>query len=138
MTFMEDDISKPIETQNPQWPYIKASLLKIDPDSKSFFVLTDSESGSYIQCAGSLDRLTIELREQNGSCLMHYVIGKGDLKSPLNITWAVIKCKVGPILVHDSEVLTISDAQNLFQTFLENREILSPYIKRNITKLQQE
>lgn len=136
MTFTEDDIKKPITIEKPDWFYINNALLEIDPVSKSFFVLTDTTTGSYIQCAGGYDRLTVEFREYTNGLFKHYVIGKmNNNPSPLKVTWTTIICKIGQIMVHETEVLNISDALILFQSFLEGCEFPYTFSKRNVTKL---
>ena len=134
MIFTEDNNIDTIDTQNPDWNRIDISLKLIDPLIKSFFILTN-DLGSYIQCAGSKDRLTIELREcENQNSFKHFVIGKGENTSPLNTIWTQIDCRVGPIRIHDNEVLTIKDAIDLFRAFFNDEKIPLTYKKRNVTK----
>lgn len=134
MTFTEDNNIDSIETQNPDWNKIDLSLKLIDPLIKTFFVLTN-DFGSYIQCAGSKDRLAIELREfESQNIFKHFVIGKGGNTNPLKTIWTQIDCRVGPIRIHDNEVLTIKDAIDLFNIFFNSEKIPLTYKKRNVTK----
>lgn len=137
MTFTEDDITHPIEIENVSWDYIHQALLQIHPSTKSFFILTDPITGSYIQCAGSAERLVVELRKYSDDAFKHYVIGKGANKSPLKVTWATVESKAGAIQVHDSEVLNIRDAQTLFHSFFFSEEVPGAYSRRNVTRLHQ-
>ena len=137
MTLTEDDIGQPIETANASWVAIEAALLRMDSDSKSYVVLTDLESGSYLQCEGSTTRLSIELRIYTNQTFKHFVIGKTRNKSPLSVTWSSIECKVGPIQVHDSEILTIDDALKIFSRFYTVKDAPDDYSKRNVTKMYQ-
>lgn len=135
MTFTEDDIIHPIETENAPWSLIQQALSQIQPGYKTFFVLTNSSTGSYIQCAGSAERLTVEMRKYGTHDFRHYVIGKGGNKSPLKVVWAMIESKDGSIQVHDTEVLNISDAVTLFHSFYTAGDVPEAFTKRNVTKL---
>ena len=135
MTLTEDDIIQPLETADANWLAIEESLFRMNSDSKSYVVLTDPESGSYIQCAGSVKRLSIELRIYSNQTFKHYVIGKSKFINPLSVSWATIECRVGPIRVHDSEVLTIDDACKLFSKFYAGIDTPPDYSKRNVTKM---
>ena len=137
MTLTEDDIIQPIETANASWLAIEESLLRMDSDSKSYVVLTDIESRSYLQCAGSPTRLSIELRIYSNQTFKHYILGKSKNKSPLLVTWSTIECKVGPIRIHDTEVLTMNDALKLFSKFYTDIDVPTDYSKRNVTKMCQ-
>lgn len=135
MTFTEDDIINPLTTENAAWNQIQQALLQIHPTTKSFFVLTNPGTGSYIQCAGSAERLTVEMRRYDAYSFKHFIIGKGGNKSPLNVTWATIESKAGAIQVHDAEVLNVTDAETLFYSFYTTGDVPEVYTKRNVTKL---
>ncbi len=138
MTFTEDNSINSIETQNPDWERIEYSLKLIDPLRKAFYVLTN-DTGSYIQCAGSKERLTIEIREyENKKDFKHFVIGKDEDISPLKTVWTQIECRVGPIRIHDSEVLNINDAIVVFQAFFKKEKLPMIYKKRNVTRQHNE
>jgi hypothetical protein len=64
----------------------------------------------------------------------HFVIGKGQNKSAINTVWSQIDCRVGPILIHENEVLTIIDSIEIFKAFYNNEVLPSTYKKRNVTK----
>ena len=133
MTFSEDDFQKQIDTVNPTWKYILKSLNNIDPDFKSYYILTD-ESSSYIQCAGSKKRLVIEHRKRHGETFKHCVLGNKKNENSISVVWKHIECKVGPISIHDNEVLTINDAIKIFKAFYEKQDLPQIYNYRNITK----
>lgn len=135
MTFTEDDIIQPIETENAAWSHIQHALSKLHPATKSFFVLTDPGTGSYVQCTGSAERLTVELRKYASNGFRHYVIGKGGNKSPLKVVWTTIESKAGTIQVHDTEVLNIANAVALFHSFYTTGDVPEAFTKRNVTKL---
>ena len=135
MTFTEDDIINPLETENAAWSNIQQALLRIHPTTKSFFVLTNQSTGSYIQCAGSAERLTVEMRIYASDFFKHYVVGKGGNKSPLKVIWSTIESKAGVVRVHNSEVLNINDAVTLFHSFFYTGDVPKAYTKRNVTKL---
>lgn len=128
-----DNNSEELTILEPQWTKVEESLKQIDPNTKCYFILT-SDSGSYIQCAGSKEKLTIELRETKDGTFKHYVIGKGDGENSLRTVWQTIDCRVGPIRVHDNEVLGLTDAVANFKFFYTDSIHLTEYKKRNVTK----
>jgi hypothetical protein len=131
-----DNNSEELKIHNPDWTQVEQSLLKIDSMTNCYLILT-SESESYIQCAGSKEKLTIEIRENSCDTVRHYVLGKGEVKSPLRTIWQIIECRVGPIRVHDNEVLNVMDALTAFKSFFEKSIVLTEYKKRNVTKEHQ-
>ncbi|WP_207422806.1 hypothetical protein [Desertivirga brevis] len=134
MTLTEDSIGNPIETINVSPTHIAEALASIDPDTKAFFILTETLSGSYLQCAGSKERLRVEMRLFSAEKFKHYVIGKLPAKNPFEIVWTQIDCRVGPIRIHTSELLTLADAIALFQGFLLHSKVDGKYNLRNVTK----
>ncbi len=133
MTFSEYSQPVQIDNINPTWEYIESSLNKLDPINKAYFILTN-EFSSYIQCAGSKEKLTIEFRKFDNSTFKHYVIGKRKSENISAITWDKIECKIGPIFIHDNEVLNIENAIEIFNTFYNQKDIPLSYNQRNITK----
>lgn len=89
------------------------SYLKPDGPSSATFTL---DAGSYVQCAGSKTRLTVEARVLDSTgAFSHYVLGKGSLKGIVE----TIECTVGPINVDESQVLTLRDARKIIRYFVE-------------------
>ena len=131
-----DNNSEVLTILDPPWTKVEESLKQIDPTTKCYFILT-SDSGSYIQCAGSKETLTIELRETKDDTFKHYVIGKGDGENSLGTVWQTIDCRVGPIRVHGNEVLDLNDAVVNFKWFFSDSKQLTEYRKRNVSKGHQ-
>jgi hypothetical protein len=132
MTFSEDNIQKQVDTVNPTWEFIQSSLNNIDPILKSYCILSDDPS--YVQCAGSKERLCIEYRKLYGETYKHFVVGNKKNENSTSIIWTQINCKVGPIRIHDNEVLTIDDAIKIFKAFYEGKGLPEIYNLRNTTK----
>ena len=133
MKLTEDNHSASLETKVVDWNSIEDALRSLDSYKKAYIVLTNID-GSYLQCAGGIDRLTIELQEINESGFKHFIIGKGDDKSALKTTWVQIDCRVGPIRVHDNEVLNLKDGMLIFRSFFQGDELPGGYKRRNVTK----
>lgn len=133
MKFTEDEILKPIEILNPTWEKIEKSLRSLNGTSKSFFIL-ESESGDYIQCAGQPEKLALEYRIFDSGKFKHFVLAKRELKNSSQIIWTTIECKVGPIRIHENEVMNIEDAIMIFKSFYESFSVPTEITKRNVTK----
>jgi hypothetical protein len=133
MIFTEDDAVDKKTTMNPQWDYILSSLQSIDPIKKAYFILENNTS-SYIQCTGSNEKLCVELREVTENKFQHFVIGRVQNKNSFPVVWTIIHTKVGPIRVHQNEVLDITDAIMLFELFYQGKNLPNKYNQRNITR----
>jgi hypothetical protein len=128
-----DNQSVPNEIEKPDWSTIENAISQLDSSTISFCIL-ESNNGDYIQCAGKVDRMTIEIRKYTGDSFKHYRIGNTKGKRFLKTIWTTIDCKVGLIRVHDYEVLQLNDAFSLFLDFYKNQEFEKSYNMRNITK----
>ena len=117
--------------KNPNWGKILENLNHV----KGGFVNLENLNGDYIQCAGHESALTIEYRINLRPGFKHFVIGKGENKSPLKVNWRILNTKVGEIMVHEEEVLKLEDAKIVFKEFFENNRIPENLNKRNITKM---
>jgi hypothetical protein len=136
MYLVIDNNSKELTFNEPDWAQIERSLIEIDPTTNCYLTLA-SDSRSYIQCAGSQEELTIEIRESKDTTFSHYVVGKGEVKSALRTVWQVINCRAGPIRVHENEVLKLTDALNTFRSFYSKSMLSTEYKKRNVSKEHQ-
>jgi len=113
-----------------------ASALPIDDaleqlnSTTNSYVILESEY-DYMQCAGDIHNLTIEVRVYNQNrSFKHYILGRKEMSK----VWHTIKCKVGPIWVLAHENLNLEDAKIVFNHFYNNNEISPDYNKRNVTK----
>lgn len=102
-------------------------LATLDPRKNSFFVLTGA-NGNYIQCGGSTIECTVEFRifEKVSTQYTHYVVGKsgGSTKS------AWVKMSEGGIGVQEGEILTASEAAELFGLFISGTKFPEKYSVR--------
>jgi hypothetical protein len=133
LTFEKEDIINKKEINSSS--NLGKFLSKIHPSKNPYFIL-NMENKNYIQCAGSKERLVVEIRlfsNHEKNKFKHFVIGK----LPLGKTWHKIECKIGPIRVLENEVLKLEDATKLFMLFLKEEEFSKGYIKRNTTKLHK-
>lgn len=134
MILTQDQIGDPAITDNITIEQLKKAIDSIDGQHISFIVLENS-NGDYLQCAGTDAHLTIELRKHFEDKFKHYVVGPNkENKSPLNVTWSIIECKVGPIHVHDTEVMSKDDVKTIFGAFLSTGEASTHLNLRNVTK----
>lgn len=129
-----DDIIKAKSEDNVSEKALENALDGIDGDTSCFVVLTE-ESGSYLQCAGRPDNLTVEFREVQGDAFKHYVLGEGENKSPMKVTWCPIECRIGSIMVHDDEVFTGDKAKSVMKAYLNSGQLSTDLRKRNVTKM---
>lgn len=128
-----DNKIEPKVIENPDWSIIEKSLSQLDNLTISFCIL-EMDNGDYIQCAGGVDRLTIEIRKYAEQNFKHYRIGLLKQKKIFKNVWATIDCKVGPIRVHNYEVLELNDAIALYLDFFKGNVLNDKYNKRNITR----
>jgi len=122
---------------DPSWSKIELGLKQIDERKNSYCILT-ADSGSYLQCAGGQNEVSIEYREILKGGFNHYVLSRGPIERPLKTVWHNINCNVGPIRVHRNEVLTLEDAMIAFKFFLINSNVPPDFNKRNVTKQMTE
>jgi hypothetical protein len=132
LTFSNHAVEHHIEDPKPM--DIQNTLKSINAESNCYFILT-SEKGSYIQCAGDANKLCVEFREMTGKSFKHYILGvQRSKKKEMQIRWDTIHCHVGPIRVHDNEVLKLRDAIEIFYCFLDNGDVPQIFQRRNVTK----
>ena len=122
------------ELKNPNWLGIKSALNELDGKINGHLIL-ENKNGDYIQCAGWMEKMTVEYRINSKPKFKHFVIGKGGNKSPLKVEWICLQTAVGEIMVHKEEVLNIKDAEFIFKEFYKNNSIPTDLNKRNVTKL---
>jgi hypothetical protein len=111
------------------WPDANKLLSYLDPLKRSYatFGLAD---GSYVQCAGSKTRLTVEARLiEPGGRFHHFVFGRGH---PTGVS-TEIACAVGPITVDETQVLRMRDARQIIRTFVEQRAFHPRYHAQDVS-----
>jgi hypothetical protein len=127
LTFEDNNLVNNIE--NPSLEDVKAVLGHLDPILRPYVIFV-SDDDNFIQCAGSLGNLAVEIRIYNLGAFKHFIVGKKNLSK----VWHTINCKVGPIRVLGNEDLEIKDAIELFEYFYIKNDIPLGYNKRNVTK----
>lgn len=98
------------------------------------YLILETGTNSYLQCAGSDDKFTVENRICSASSFKHFIIGKGGPKSALKTIWEIINTGSGPIRIHENEVLNFEEICIAFQYYMDNVEVAPNFIKRNVTK----
>jgi hypothetical protein len=107
---------------------VKAVLGKLHPKGPSFVILS-RDDGSYMQTAGARLRLTVEYREILSTGFKHFTLGR----KPFDPKSTCINCKCGPITCHQSESMTLADAESIFAEFFGNGRIPHAYMARDKT-----
>lgn len=112
------------------WDTANALLSYLNTKGRSF-VCFQKEDGSYVQCAGSKRRLTVEARIYNeDKSFKHLVFGKGQLKNE--------KEKVDTtdyhVLVDSSQVLQMRHARLIMKPWLEGEEFPSEFEVTDMTE----
>ena len=124
---LEGDGCSPIVDPTPE--VIAKHLGKLRAKGPSFFCLS-AEDGSYIQVAGSIRSLTIELHRVTPSGIKHVVLGR----TPHAQDSITIRATTGPLSVRRSERLRLRDATMLFARFASSHNPCTGYHTRDISE----
>ena len=117
-----------MDETEPSLEFIINCLKQMNGETNSICILSD-KSFSYIQCAGSTERLTIEYRKYTGKKFKHYVIGfKKFFKSRTTIYFSSRE-----ISLKSNEVFCLDNAIEIFKNFYLKQEIPKEHQLRNIT-----
>ena len=122
------------ELKKLDWNQIETEINNLGSKNCGYLIL-ENDNGDYIQCAGDSEMLTVEYRIHTKSKFKHYVIGKGENKSPLKVNWVFLQTDAGGIMIHKEEVLNLKEANLIFKAFFEKQIIPTELNKRNVTKL---
>ncbi len=98
----------------------------LNSETNSFYIL-EHENGNYIQCGGSKQACTVEIRiyEHDGS-YRHYAVGqKNGAESE-----TTVQMSHGAVRVEQREVLTHWEAIELFKCFFAGEDIPPTFIMR--------
>lgn len=114
---------------SPSAADVERALASLDMNGPGFCILTRSD-GSYVQTAGTKVGLLVEYRHVEGDTFRHYVFGnpKGD-HTPTSIRY-----RSGTLQLLRSEVLLVSEAREIFITFLALGQIDPRWELRDITE----
>lgn len=100
----------------------------LNPESNSFYIL-ESPAGDYLQCGGSKERCTIELRRFHPGGYTHYVLGRsGESESP-----ATIRMSRGDVSVQENEVFGHWSAIDMFKRFFAGEPFPNEISYREVT-----
>lgn len=88
----------------------------LNSDSNFFYTL-ESPEGNYIQCGGSKDRCTVEMRIYRKKEYDHFRLGKTAGSDAMTM----IKMSAGEVAVLEREVFTHWEAIDLFKAFFANK-----------------
>ena len=99
----------------------------LNPESNSFYIL-ESPEGDYLQCGGSKERCTVELRRYHGGGYTHYVLGRSDASD----TMTTIQMSEGIVHVRENEVFRHWDAIELFKRFFAGDEFPEDLVFREV------
>ena len=122
-----------LESEQIEWLSVEHMLRTIEPDHRPAFILTGDDS--FIQCAGSWDRLTVEFRYGTGHEFRHFVVGR-KLESMTRVnpnTRTFLYCHIGPISVQENEVPDLEDAIVLFHSYFTGASTPEKYALRDDT-----
>ena len=107
-------------------------LGKLPPGKRLDDVSPDKEANEYIQCAGSADRMTCEVRRSNGGKYEHFVVGHAPNGDPLGneetIDWDDVKT-----VVASNEVFSADEAAGLFLSYYRTGWVPSRYVLRRLS-----
>jgi hypothetical protein len=114
--------------REPSLSFIIDCLKNINGKSNSFCILSD-KTLSYIQCAGSIDKLTLEYRKYEEMKFKHYVVGfKKLLKKRTTVDFNGRK-----IPVKSNEILKLVEVLKAFESFYNRKGIPPKYGLRDIS-----
>ncbi len=104
-------------------------LWKLPPDKSLDDVSPDEDANEYIQCAGSADRMTVEVRRLKGGTYEQFVVGRTpNSESPgkeETIHWEEVDTVVAP-----NEIFSADEAAELFRSYYTTGWVPSIYVLR--------
>ncbi|HYE80813.1 MAG TPA: hypothetical protein VEG39_01465 [Clostridia bacterium] len=126
MQYEKDNIVQ--EEREPSIDFVIDCLKNMNGETNSFCILSDNTI-SYIQCAGSTDRLAIEYRKYEGIEFKHYIIGHKKLFK--NETTVYFSGRNMP--VKTNEIFNLVGAIEMFESFYNKKGIPKGYALRNVS-----
>jgi hypothetical protein len=86
------------------------------PCGKEFLDVDYSQIGTYLQCAGTANKLTIEMRVGQAETAHHYVLGrKGDPRALERAE--LVESELGGVMVFPNEIFNVEEAVGIFQYY---------------------
>jgi hypothetical protein len=99
----------------------------LNPETNSFYIL-ESPKGDYIQCGGSKERCTVEVRQFHDGGYTHFVLGRPGGSNKLTS----VAMSDGGVKVQENEVFQHWDAIELFKRFLSGEGFPDDIIYREV------
>jgi hypothetical protein len=107
-------------------------LWKLPPGKSLDETSATEEANEYLQCAGSADRMTCEVRRSNGGGYEHFVVGRApngnNRGGNETIHWDGVDTVVAP-----NEIFTADEAAELFVSFYRTGWVPSKYVLRPLS-----
>lgn len=127
----QDDIAKQLSRVNGAEFY--SLLLWKLPEGKGLYETSpERDANEYIQCAGSAERMTVEVRRMSGGNVEHFVVGRasGGHSSGNNETihWDSVDTMVAA-----NEVFSADEAAELFLSYYRTGWVPSSYTLRPLS-----
>ena len=110
------------------------ALNDLNPDTNSFYIL-ERTSGDYIQCGGSKNGCTVEIRiyDLDGT-YKHFTVGHRDGSNEPT----TVKMSGGVVNLEAREVLTYGEAIELFERFFSGDDVPTTYVLRENHAIQSQ
>lgn len=89
----------------------------------------DSYRSGYLQCAGSRDRLTLELREDVAGSYHQYILARTE-QIPDDEARRTVRWHTFENLVHEQEIFTVADATEPFAEYLRTGSVPERFHRR--------
>jgi hypothetical protein len=86
------------------------------PSGQHFLDVDYSKIGTYLQCAGTSQSTTIEMRVKQGTTVHHYVVGRSGDPRALEKA-ELIESEAGGVMVFPNEVFDVEQAIPIFQFY---------------------
>ena len=124
----DDDFSEMLQNLDGSKRY--SLLLWKLPKGKSFYdVSAKRDANEYMQCAGSADRMTVEVRRIRAGRVEHYVVGHAPNGAKQGQTETIHWDSVDTV-VASNEVFAATEAAKLFETYYRTNWVPSNYVLR--------
>jgi hypothetical protein len=117
---------KPVIPLPPEYSFPQA-FNYLNPETNSFYIL-ESPKGDYIQCGGSKERCTVEVRRFHDRNYTHYVLGRTGGSNKLT----AVPMSNGGVKVQENEVFKHWDAIELFKRFFAGEDFPEDIIFREV------
>jgi hypothetical protein len=127
------ETEKAVPVGRPAWEDVEDVIRLLGPRANGFVTLGEEGAG-YVQAAGTSSRMTIEFRKETGSGgFRHCVLGV----TAEAIRETSVNTASGRIRLMSNEVLSATEALEIFRAFFESRTVPAHYTQRDTTAMFQ-